>query len=322
MDKLQPGQLFKLCQPNPIYPSTIYLQAHQSKTLPDPNGERLRLMLNDGQYAINGIFKPSPEKPHLDNFLRYSVLEITNYEITPTAHGKVFIVIDDAKVISQGEKRSKNFEMVDKVVDITALGGGPATTDNASATAASTSNAGAGVSTSTNNANKPKPATSSKPKHKVVDNLYSIDQLSPYQNNWTIKARVSYKGDIRTWHNQRGEGKLFNVNLLDETGEIRATGFNANVDKFYDLLQENQVYYISKCSMQMAKPKFSNLSHQYELGFDRDTVIEPVDSEDASDVPKVHFDFVKLDQVQNLQAGAIIDVIDVILPLLMILILP
>ena len=35
--------------------------------------------------------------------------------------------------------------------------------------------------------------------------IFAIEQLSPYQNVWTIKARVSYKGEIKTWHNQRGD---------------------------------------------------------------------------------------------------------------------
>jgi ssDNA-binding replication factor A large subunit len=34
---------------------------------------------------------------------------------------------------------------------------------------------------------------------------------------WTIKARVTVKSDIRHWSNARGDGKLFSVNLLDDT---------------------------------------------------------------------------------------------------------
>jgi ssDNA-binding replication factor A large subunit len=36
-------------------------------------------------------------------------------------------------------------------------------------------------------------------------------------NRWTIKARVSAKSEIKHWSNQRGDGKLFNVTLMDET---------------------------------------------------------------------------------------------------------
>lgn len=107
--------------------------------------------------------------------------------------------------------------------------------------------------------------------------LYPIESLSPYAHKWTIRARCTSKGDIKTWHNQRGEGKLFSVNLLDETGEIRATGFNDAVDRLYDLFQEGTVYYISApCRVTIAKKQFSNLANDYELQFERDTEVEKV----------------------------------------------
>lgn len=106
--------------------------------------------------------------------------------------------------------------------------------------------------------------------------VYPIEGLSPYQNNWTIKARVTFKSDIKTWSNQRGEGKLFNVTLMDETGEIRGTGFNLVVDELYPKLEEGKVYYISKARVNLAKKKFSNLQNDYELSFERNTEIEEV----------------------------------------------
>lgn len=54
---------------------------------------------------------------------------------------------------------------------------------------------------------------------------------------WIIKARVTNKSNIRTWSNSKGEGKLFSFDLVDESGEIRVTGFRDAVDKFYDYIQ-------------------------------------------------------------------------------------
>lgn len=45
------------------------------------------------------------------------------------------------------------------------------------------------------------------------------------------------KSNIRTWSNARGEGKLFSMDLCDESGEIRATAFKNECDKFYDMIQ-------------------------------------------------------------------------------------
>lgn len=48
---------------------------------------------------------------------------------------------------------------------------------------------------------------------------------------------MTNKSSVRTWSNSRGEGKLFSLDLVDESGEIRLTGFREQVDKFYDYIQ-------------------------------------------------------------------------------------
>lgn len=106
--------------------------------------------------------------------------------------------------------------------------------------------------------------------------IYPIEGLSPYQNGWTIKARVTQKSEIRTWSNQRGEGKLFNVTLMDDSGEIRATAFNTSVDELYDKLQEGKIYYVSKARVNLAKKKFNHTNNEYELALEKNTEIQEV----------------------------------------------
>ena len=60
---------------------------------------------------------------------------------------------------------------------------------------------------------------------------------------WSIKARVTNKSTIRTYSNAKGDGKLFNVEFIDSTGQIRASGFNVQLDKFYDMLNIDSVSY-------------------------------------------------------------------------------
>lgn len=106
--------------------------------------------------------------------------------------------------------------------------------------------------------------------------IYPIEGLSPYQTKWTIRARVTQKGEIKHFTNQRGPGQLFSVNFLDESSEIRATGFGDAVDKFYTLLKEGHVYYVSKARVVMAKKQFSNLPNEYELQLGNETEIAEV----------------------------------------------
>jgi hypothetical protein len=65
---------------------------------------------------------------------------------------------------------------------------------------------------------RPSRATSAPIKSSALCSLFfslcSLLSLSALPR--TIKARVTSKGDIRTWNNARGEGKLFSVDFLDK----------------------------------------------------------------------------------------------------------
>ncbi|KAL9009426.1 MAG: hypothetical protein Q9173_005542 [Seirophora scorigena] len=142
-------------------------------------------------------------------------------------------------------------------------------------------------------------------------NIFPIEALNPYAHKWAIKARCTNKSAIKTWHNKNGEGKLFSVNLLDESGEIRGTGFNDQCDALYDLFQEGGVYYItSPCRVQMAKKQFTNLNNDYELMFERDTMVEK--AEEQNGVPQIRFNFTSIGDLQSVEKDTTIDTIGIL----------
>ncbi|KAL4901967.1 hypothetical protein BDW74DRAFT_68957 [Aspergillus multicolor] len=141
--------------------------------------------------------------------------------------------------------------------------------------------------------------------------IYPIEAISPYAHKWTIKARCTSKSPIKTFHGRNGEGSLFSVNLLDDSGEIRATGFNEQCSALYELFHEGDVYYISSpCRVQIAKKQFSNLNNDYELTFERETVVEK--AEEQNDVPQVRFNFTTIGDLQAVEKDTTIDVIGVL----------
>lgn len=317
MDKLVPDTLLDIFKNNDTS-SPIYIQAHQAKSLAD-GANRIRMMVNDGKWYLNAVFKPNDLQQQVENFQKYSVLYVTNYSVS-NVNGKYFILLNKCEIIGAPKKNeNSNFQNLDhylkenpglnlfqqKLDSLSADNGNGASQPHqqikhqASLTPepASTTNS---VSSNKQDSNIPS-------KFKAFT---TIDQLSPYNSQWSIKVRVSYKSDLKTWDKNGNKGKLFSVHLMDETGEIRATAFNDSVDKFYDLLQENGIYYITHASIRQAKKQFSTLTNDYELFFDRNTMIESAN--DDSGVPQVQFNFIKLDGIQAMENNTIVDVLGII----------
>ncbi|KAM4628160.1 replication protein A 70 kDa DNA-binding subunit [Polymixia lowei] len=136
-----------------------------------------------------------------------------------------------------------------------------------------------------------------------------IASLNPYQSKWTIRARVTNKNSIRTWSNSRGDGKLFSMEIVDESGEIRVTGFNQEVDKFYSLIETGKVYHISKGTLKIANKQYSSLKNDYEMTLNGESTIIPC--EDSGDVPVVKCDFISIGDLEARDKDAIVDVIGV-----------
>lgn len=125
-----------------------------------------------------------------------------------------------------------------------------------------------------------------------------IEALNPYNNRWTIKVRITNRND-RTYSNAKGEGKIMSVDLLDETGEMRCTAFNDDVERLGPMLEVGKVVTIKGGKLKPANKKFSgHITNDYEMTLGRETEVVPV--LDTADAPQQRFDFVDFAQFEGM----------------------
>jgi replication factor A1 len=126
---------------------------------------------------------------------------------------------------------------------------------------------------------------------------------------------VTRRPPKREYKNDRGPGTLFSVDLLDESGEIRATGFNETCAKFYDVLAEGRVFFIRGGKIKPANRKFSSVDHEYEVTLDNTTEIwEAPDDGATAALPQIKFNLVPLARLAEMpvEGNSGVDVLGVI----------
>ncbi|KAJ4767487.1 Replication protein A 70 kDa DNA-binding subunit A [Rhynchospora pubera] len=142
--------------------------------------------------------------------------------------------------------------------------------------------------------------------------VHPLVSLNPYQGNWTIKVRVTNKGNLRTYRNAKGEGHVFNVELTDEDGtQIQATMFNEAAKKFYPKFELGKVYYISKGSLRIANKQFKTVQNDYEMTLNENALVEEAEGEVF--IPETKYNFVKIDQLGSyVNSRELTDVIGIV----------
>ncbi|XP_011696922.1 PREDICTED: replication protein A 70 kDa DNA-binding subunit [Wasmannia auropunctata] len=262
--------------------------------------DRYRLLVSDGQ-KLNSFTMLATQLNHLitDDILNeYAVCKITNYHLTTVNNSgreKHVILLLDIDVLASGSKVGRK---IGNPTNIETKSEPESTSTSASTTRYQNGSAKTATSNSDYHANDTVSTT-------------PIAALSPYQNRWVIKVRVTSKSQIKTWSNSRGEGKLFSMDLIDESGEIRCTAFRDMVDKFYDMIESGNVYYISRCLLKAANKQFNTLKNDYEMTMTGDTEIVPC-HENSDDIPTLQFNFCPISEVENKEKNDLMDVLGVV----------
>ncbi|KAI5476412.1 replication factor A1 [Pseudohyphozyma bogoriensis] len=291
---------------NPILHEPVLQVLSLKKISSQGSGDRYRLLLSDGEYFTQGMLATTlnhliaSETPSID---KNTVIRLTSYASNMVQNRQIIICLGLETLAHLSEKIGTPAS-----VDTSVAESAPAAP--APAPAAAPAGRGGSNASMTAAAKKGPQAAKGKMAGQGGAPIYPIESLSPYQNKWTIKARVTQKSDIRHWSNARGDGKLFSVNLLDESGEIKATGFNDAVDNLYPIFEEGKVYLISKARVNIAKKQFSNLSNEYEIAFENNTEVQLCDDQDSA--PQIKYAFIDLAELGAMEKDATCDVLGIV----------
>ena len=137
-----------------------------------------------------------------------------------------------------------------------------------------------------------------------------IASLNMYQNRWTIKARVTMKGDVKHWSNAKGEGQLFSVEILDSGMDIRATFFKEAVDKFFNLLEVDKVYCFSGGRLKAANMQYNTCKSSFEITFDQNSEITL--ENDSGEISQQTYDLKPISELDAVEPGAYVDILGVV----------
>lgn len=283
------------------------LQVLNFKPINSNSADRYRLLLSDGvqchTYAMLGTqLNCMITNNEIDKF---ALVQLDKYMCNVVSADKKVLIVLGLTVVAKGSTVGCRLGNP----AIPNASGAPSSTDAGSNRPQFPQNGGSTMSSS---AAAPSFGSSAYPSSTSDVAVVPIASLTPYQNRWTIRARVTNKSNIRTWSNSRGEGKLFSMDLLDESGEIRATAFNAECDRFYDIIEVNKVYYISRANVKNVKPgySFSSIKNDFEMSFISDTTITPCDDV-TPNIPTLQFNFVPISRLQEASKDSVIDVIGI-----------
>lgn len=283
---LTPGALEKMQKGvevvNPV------LQVVNLKPVKD---SRLRAYLSDGVEQFDyGMISSQAIPPIEDKLKPLCIIKVKTFSLTITKD-KPIIILMECEVLATadevGEKITVTETKKSSVLADTTNGSAPSGTPPAKM------------------ARMSQPSSQGGSQSKA--HYMPIASLNPFQSRCTIRGRVTNKGEIKTWEKASGPGKLFSFEILDDSGEIRITGFNEQCDKFYDYIEPKKVYLITGFQCKSANKQFRTTNNEYELTLGRYSTIE-LCTEVCDDLPEQTYSFVAIADIEALPADQIVDV--------------
>ena len=273
----------------------IYLQIFSVKETERDSKKVYMLSLCDQDYKLNSFFLASDKDiPDLKEGTLIHLKEVTPKKIKKST----FIRIKEYEIIGEPqdlpevkEIKMEDFPFSDKKEKSESKNFSPEKTDS-------------------------KNEDSSLP---LSDDAYtSLKQLTTFSRDFIIFVRVTKKSEIKTFetkNNNMGtssQGKLFYFIVLDRDGnEMQCTCFNKAVDKFFDEIEEDQLYEIKGGYVKLNDKKYTRIKSDYKIVLDENSKITK--KIDNGTIKKNNMTIVKIKDIQNMNLYSIVDLCVVVL---------
>ncbi len=106
--------------------------------------------------------------------------------------------------------------------------------------------------------------------------LLKIKDLNPKFENWEIKSKLVFKGELLPYETEKGKGFRINFIFEDDSGKIFCVAFKENAVYFQNFLKLNSIYHISGARIKNNKYD----QEKFDLIFDKNsTKITCIDSD-------------------------------------------
>ena len=263
----------------------IYLQIFSSKETERDSKKVYMLSLCDQDYKFNSFFLASNESiPEIEEGKLIHIKEISPRKIK----NSTFIRIKEYELIGEPleikEVKDIKLEDLDKVENIP----------------------------------KKEIANEGSPMPLSEDAYTSLKQLTTFSRDFMILIRVTKKSEIKTFETRnnsmgtQSQGKLFYFIVLDRDGnEMQCTCFNKAVDKFFDIIEEDETYEIKGGYVKLNDKKYTRIKSDYKIVLDENSKITK--KFDNGTIKKNNMNIVRIKDIQNMNLYSIVDLCVVVL---------
>ena len=139
-----------------------------------------------------------------------------------------------------------------------------------------------------------------------------ISHLTTFTKEFLIYVRVLSKSEKKIFSKNRS-GHLFSFIVIDEfSSQIQIVCFDKLVDKYYDYIQENNIYEIRNGNIKINDRNFNNTNNDYKIILNENSSVNLINKEDNK-LKKISLDLKTIKEIKNLSVNSVINIICIII---------